>query len=137
MLCGWRQIDDKPRLVELGSGTLEIDALTGECTFNGAPIEPLGVASDLRHWLSEDLLAHHIPIAGVQSARVSAALRFSEITSSERTTGGEFYVRGRSQRSVQWHRCRITCRSEVVAAEVSYTSQYSDLEEWPCGWPAA
>jgi len=137
MLCGWRQIQDKPRLVELGSGTLEVDALSGACAFNGSQISPLGVATDLRVWLHEDLGAHSIPISALDSARVRADLSFSEIAAPERTTTGEFYVRGRSQRSVSWHRCRVRCKSEVVSGPDVYTSEFSDLEEWPLGWPAA
>jgi len=137
MLCGWRQIQDKPRLVELGSGTLEIDALSGNCAFNGSPISPLGVATELRLWLSEDLAAHSIPISSLESARVRADLNFAEISAHDRTTSGEFYVRGRSQRAASWHRCKIRCKSEVVSGPDVYTSEFSDLEEWPLGWPAA
>src|SRR5262245_54257620 len=109
MLCGWRQIQDKPRLVELGSGILKIDALSGECSFNGSPISPLGVATELRLWLNEDLATHSIPISALDSARVLADLKLSEVAAAERTTSGEFYVRGRSQRSKSWHRCQVRC----------------------------
>jgi hypothetical protein len=136
MFCGWRQIQDKPRLVELGSGTLEIDALSGECAFNSSSISPLGIGTELRLWLGEDLEAHSIPTSALDSAWVRADLNFSEISEPERTTSGEFYVRGRSQRSSTWHRCQVRCRSEVVSGSDVYTSEYSDLEEWPSGWPA-
>ena len=137
ILCGWRQIEDKPRLVELGSGTLEIDAISGACAFNGSPISPLGVATELRLWLNEDLAAHSISISALKSARIRADLEFSRIGAPERTTSGEFYVRGRSQRSVSWHRCQVRCTSEVISGPDLYTSEFSDLEEWPFGWPAA
>src|SRR5689334_12628046 len=38
MFCGWRLIESKPNLVNLGSGILEIDAITGQCVFQGKSI---------------------------------------------------------------------------------------------------
>ena len=137
MFCGWRLIGDKPRLVELGSGTVEIDALSGACRFNSSPIDPLSIATELRLWLVEDLKSHSILLSELQVARVDANLDFSEIAASDRRTSGEFYVPGRSQRTARWHRCKITCSSAVVSGEDEYRSSYSDLEEWPFGWPAA
>ncbi len=33
--------------------------------------------------------------------------------------------------------CAIKCESEVATDEAVYRSEYSDLEEWPPGWPPA
>src|ERR1700674_5758431 len=48
MFCGWRQVFSKSRLVELGSGTLEIDVLTSESVFGGNHIPTLPIASELQ-----------------------------------------------------------------------------------------
>jgi hypothetical protein len=39
MFCGWRLIESKPNLANLGSGTLEIDTITGQCLFQGKSID--------------------------------------------------------------------------------------------------
>jgi hypothetical protein len=51
MFCGWRLIESKPNLVNLGSGTLEIDAITGQCLFQGKSFEQLTIAEEIRAWL--------------------------------------------------------------------------------------
>lgn len=38
MFCGWRLVNCMPQLVDLGSGTIHIDVLTGSCSFDGEAI---------------------------------------------------------------------------------------------------
>ena len=45
MFCGWRLIGSKRSLVKLGAGTLEIDVITGECSFQGESILQLELIS--------------------------------------------------------------------------------------------
>lgn len=137
MFCGWRLINCKPQLVELGSGTIRIDVLTGNCTFEGRPISPLSIAEELRLWLSEDLEANHIPVAAVSRACLQVKLSFSKIPWSERTTNGHYFNYGRPVRTNTMHRCIIRCASEVATDEAVYRSEFDDVEEWPVGWPAA
>jgi hypothetical protein len=54
MFCGWRLIESKPNLVNLGSGTLEIDAITGQCLFQDKSIDQLKIAEEIRAWLRQD-----------------------------------------------------------------------------------
>lgn len=137
MFCGWRLINCKPQLVELGSGTIRIDVLSGNCSFDGRPISQLSIAEELRLWLLEDLEANKIPIAGLTRASLEAKLSFSEIRWRDRTTNERYFNDGRPVRTDAMHRCAIHCESEVATDEAVYSSEFQDVEEWPVGWPAA
>jgi hypothetical protein len=125
-----------PDLVKLGSGILEIDALTGACAFDRRPIKQLSIANELYSWLRDDLKRYQIPLDGLIRARLSAQLRFSKIPWSARTRKEEkFFDKGLLFQTSKMHRCEIDCRSEVATDEAVYRGQYSDVEEWPVGWP--
>lgn len=72
MFCGWRLNGSKPMLMELGSGTLEIDVLTATCTFQNQLTIPLPIAQELSSWMQKELSAHQIPITTVLRARLAA-----------------------------------------------------------------
>jgi len=137
MFCGWRLINCKPRLVELGSGTIRIDVLSGNCAFGGTLISPLSIAEELRLWLLEDLVTNQIPVTALARASLEAKLSFSKIHWRDRTTNDQFFNDGRTVRTDTMHRCAIHCESEVATDDTVYRSTFDDLEEWPVGWPAA
>jgi hypothetical protein len=91
MFCGWRQIFSKRRLVELGSGTLDLNVLRETCTFEGRFVEPLPILAELRGWMVRDLAEHHIPLDAIDQAQVEARLQFSSIRWDERTTNAQFF----------------------------------------------
>jgi hypothetical protein len=135
MFCGWRLTNSYEDLARLGSGTIEIDALSAACRFEGEPIERLAIAGELSAWLREDLAAHVIPESAILRARLEAELRFSEIEAEKRATPDQHLEReGRPIREGRFHRVRIRCKSEVATDEAVYTSSFDDLEEWPVGW---
>jgi hypothetical protein len=136
MFCGWQLHTSKPVLAKLGSGTLEIDAITGECSFDGRSISPLSIAFALKGWLIDDLRGNNIPIELITRARLRTTLAFTEIPWKERSTREIFFNDGRGVKTATLHRCAIQCNSEVATDEAVYRSEYSDLEEWPPGWPA-
>jgi hypothetical protein len=70
MFCGWRLIESKPNLLKLGSGTLEIDAVTGQCVFQGETTGQLTIAEEIRAWLQQDLATNKIPIAALTGLSV-------------------------------------------------------------------
>ena len=94
MFCGWRLIGSKPNLVDLGSGTLEIDAITGQCFFQGQIIDQLKIAEEIRGWMQDDLAANKIPIAAVTGARLTVKLSFS-LVPVEHTHARDFLFRCR------------------------------------------
>lgn len=63
MFCGWRLIQSKPSLVNLGSGTLEIDAMAGQCFFQGKNIGKLTIVEEIRAWMHDDLATNKIPVS--------------------------------------------------------------------------
>jgi hypothetical protein len=74
MFCGWRLVGSKPNLVKLGSGTLEIVAITGQCFYQGKTIGPLTIAKEIRAWLQHDLETNKIPIAALTGAHLAVKL---------------------------------------------------------------
>jgi hypothetical protein len=99
MFHGWRLINCWDRIQALGSGTLEIDALSAECKFNGQPIESLTIAGELRHWLRNDLAAQGVPLTAIHSARLEVQLHVLDT----------------------WPHCQqMTSRSEIVTDEQIY-----------------
>ena len=62
MFCGWRLANSYFDIEKLGSGTLTIDALSGESKFNGTPIDDLNIAGELHLWLIEDCHANGVNI---------------------------------------------------------------------------
>jgi hypothetical protein len=134
MFYGWRLIESKPSLVKLGSGTLEIDAITGQCRFEGKTAGQLNIAEEIRAWLQRDLESNEIPIAAVTGARLAVELSFSVVPWNERT--GEIFISdGKAARTEQMNRCIIKCESNVTTDEAGYRSTLTETQEWPIGWP--
>jgi len=138
MFCGWQLHWDKPRLSELGSGTLAIDVLTTTCTFNGAPIDPLKIAAALKAWLSEDLARHSIPFPAIQEARLVARLSLTQIGPSQRSTKEQWFgTHGQPVVFSSLFRCDFSCEGQVRTDEATYSATYDAREEWPPNWPEA
>ena len=134
MFCGWRLIESKPSLLNLGSGTLEIDAITGQCHFEGKSIGQLNIAEEIRAWLRRDLARNEIPIAALTGAGLTVKLSFSVVPWNERTKE-IFYSDGKAVRTEQMNRCIMKCESNVTTDEAVYRSSLVETQEWPLGWP--
>ena len=124
----------KPNLVELGSGTLQIDAITGNCTFQGKQIDQLGIAEEIRAWMRDDLRANDIPADTLIDARLSVKLSFSIVPWSA-PKQEVFYTEGKTLQTEKMNRCVIECESHVTTDEDVYPSQLTEVQEWPVGWP--
>jgi len=135
MFCGWRLSRSKPNLVSLRSGTLEIDAITGQCVFQDESIGPLEIAEEIRAWMRDDLAANKIPVATLTSARLSVKLSFSVVPWSQ-PTREIFYSEGGAVRTENMNRCVMECDSSITTDEAVYCSQLTEIQEWPIGWPA-
>lgn len=75
MFCGWQLYPDWERLAELGGGMLEIDVLKETCKFNSKEIEKLSIVGALRNWLLQDLETTKIPLARLESAKLTVRLQ--------------------------------------------------------------
>jgi hypothetical protein len=134
MFCGWRLINSKPNLVKLGSGTLEIDAITGQCVFQGRTIAQLTIAEEMRAWLQQDLATNKIPIAALTGAHLAVKLSFSVVPWNA-PTSEIFYLDGKAIRTEKMNRCVMECNSNVATDESVYRSKLMEVQEWPLGWP--
>ena len=134
MFCGWRLIGSKPNLVNLGSGTLEIDATTGQCFFQGQIIDQLTIAEEIQTWMQDDLAANKIPVSALVGARLSVKLSFSVVPWSKHTRE-VFYSDEGAVRTEKMNRCAMECDSNVVTDEAVYRAKLTEVQEWPIGWP--
>jgi hypothetical protein len=134
MFCGWRLMQSKPNLLKLGSGSLEIDAITGKYVFQGKPTGQLSIAEEIHSWLRQDLAANNIPIAALTGARLSVKLSFS-VVPWEKNTAEIFYSDGKAIRTEEMNRCVMECNSTVTTDESVYRSKLTEVQEWPLGWP--
>jgi hypothetical protein len=134
IFCGWRLIESKPNLVNLGSGTLEIDAITGQCLFQGKSIVQLTIAEEIRTWLRKDLATNKISIAVLTGAHLAIKLSFSVVPWDE-PTREIFYSDGKAVRTERMNRCVMECDSNVTTDEAAYHSKLIEAQEWPLGWP--
>jgi hypothetical protein len=136
MFCGWRQMSSKNRLVERGSGVLEIDVLTGECFFEENQMPKLPIATELQISLQRLLTANRIREPIVR-ARLRVKLSFCRIDWEKRKNAAEkFYVNGEIIRSKQMHQCKFQCAAEVSQGARIIRSEYEEIEEWPIVWPS-
>jgi hypothetical protein len=135
MFCDWRLIGSKPSLVSLGSGTLEIDTLTGKCSFEGKSIGQLTVAEEIRAWMYDDLRANGIPIKALTTAQLSVKLSFSGVLRRSGPLREIFYYREKAIEAGNMNRCVMECESRVTTDGTVYRSQLTAAQEWPMGWP--
>jgi hypothetical protein len=85
LFCSCRLIESKPNLVNLGSGTLEINAITEQCLFQGESIDQLKIAEEIRGWLRQDLATNKIPLAVLTGAHLAVKLSFFVVPWNEPT----------------------------------------------------
>ena len=136
MFCGWRLINSYRELERLGSGRWRINALTEQCLHNGIAVKSLTIAGELAAWLKEELAANNIDIAAVHEATLEADVILGSVPRNDRRNKDVHYAPdGRATLPAQFITCDISCRSRVATDEKVYTSEYSDHEEWPPGWP--
>jgi len=112
MFCGWRLIGSKRSLVKMGAGTLEIDVITGKCSFQGESIRQLAIAEEIRRWMHEDLAANKISVTALTHALLSVNLFFSE--------GPD-----------KMYRCQMECTSNVATETADYRAQLTEVQDWP------
>ena len=130
MFCGWRLMNDHETLSELGSGSLQIDVLTGDCMFDDKLIEKLKIAGEIDGWFRDEILAHKIPIELISCASLSVQLQIEPLIGPRRTT--EIWADANAKTT--YTSCHIFCESRISTDELDYASQLRDYEEWPDKW---
>ena len=134
--CGWELVNSYQQLVELGSGQLVVNAISGECRFENEPVQELTIVGALRYWLADDLETNNISVESLKCASLVVDLVLSSIQASKRVTG-DFHM-DKNQKPISkgsFHRLEIRCLSEVATDEKSYRSIYEDVQEFPFDWP--
>jgi hypothetical protein len=134
IFCGWRLNRSLQRIAELGSGVLDIDVLSGQCTFNESPIESLPIAKEIRGWFLDDLNQSGIPVSGIRSACLRAELQLSRIPWNQ---GGEIFFKGNTAVvTPQTNRCQMHCMGVITTDAKQFQGTYNADRKWPLGWPA-
>jgi hypothetical protein len=134
IFCGWRLNLSLQRLAELGSGVLDIDVLSGQCAFNGSPIEPLPIAEEIHGWFLDDLNQSGIPVLSIHSASFRAELQLSRIPWNP---GGERFFKGNSAVvTPEMNTCQMHCTGVITTDEKQYQGTYNGDRKWPINWPA-
>jgi hypothetical protein len=136
LFCGWRLNTSNPKLVELGSGRLELDALTGQCVFQSKPTSSLTIAQEVRAWLQPELATNKIPMATVSRAQLAVDLSFDIVPWSE-PEKEIFYSNGEVVRTAKMNRCTMECVSVVKTKEATYQSKLTEVQQWPLNWPTS
>jgi hypothetical protein len=133
MFCGWRLNFSVRRLVDLGSGQLRVDLITGRTSHNGAAVDDLPIVRDLMSWMGEDLKGNGMEVSDLETAELTVDLDLTTVPWEE--TSSQFFSAGREIRTDSMHRCKMQCASVIRTQDRSYESQYVETKHWPEGWP--
>ncbi|MCW5959803.1 MAG: hypothetical protein KIS76_06535 [Pyrinomonadaceae bacterium] len=114
---------DLASFVHYGSGTYELDILSGECRFNGNPIPKLRTCDSFKDWLLAQLEKHHILREAIEAANLKIDVEFSLIDAGQ-SYGHEFASAHFS----------FSCRSELRTDEKIYTSSATGEKTWEIGY---
>jgi hypothetical protein len=125
MFRGWQLLNDYDALSRLGSGTLKIDVLGGECRHNGTAIKALNIVKALGAYFEEDLARHHVPLETVKEALLTVDLVLG------RHEGQRNLNRVWAHPTREFVSCALVAYSRVRTDELSYSAEYRDEIEWP------
>ena len=125
MFRGWQLGSDFDELARLGSGTLEIDVLSGECRHNGKGIRSLSIAKALRAYVEEDFARHQVPATAVKEVHLTAVLTLDRHEGQRNLNT----VWGSPTRNFVG--CALVAHSRLRTDEMTYSAEYQDELEWP------
>src|SRR5262245_41211940 len=114
---------DVAAFVHYGSGTYELNILSGECSHNDEPIPTLRTCHEFREWLFTQLDKHKVPRAGIDAARLKINVTVSEVDVKQ-SFGNVFASAYFS----------FDCSSEILTDEKSYRSRMSGDKTWGFDW---
>ncbi len=107
----------------LGSGTVVLDVLTGECSFNGVAIRQLHTCEEDRAWLGEQCHKHNIPLDGIIRAAMTIVVDVTDV------------VVKRTHRHTFRSACfTFDCQSEIATNEKLYRGRAAGQKVWGFCW---
>ena len=123
-------------LVQLGSGVLIIDPISGSCLFNNSQVEQLSIAYELQHWLIKDAAANNIPFSSIVKTKLEVNLLLERLPSPPKSRGS-FYIGkdGKPVEEGEFYRLTAEGKSSIATDEAIYESNLHHKEQWPVGWP--
>ncbi len=117
MFVGWRLAvsgDDIPRLIDAGSGELEVNLLEVSVVLDGAIVPAFGIVHEVAAWLRDRCQADRVSFEEIREARVHIAFSATE----EARKG---------QRVRDLH---FQCKSRLVTDERAYEGAADKHETW-------
>ena len=114
---------DLASFVHYGSGSYELDILTGMCAFNGSAIPKLRTCDTFRNWLFTQMAKHRIETEPIKDVRLTISVIVSQLRVGQ-SYGHEF---------ASAHFC-FDCQSEIRTDEKSYTSSAGGEKKWAFDW---
>jgi hypothetical protein len=119
IFAGWRIAvapGDLDRLLEAGTGTVNMNLRTGATCLSGQAVEPLGISRELAAWLAAADRAENdrLPLDQLTEANLAVSFRLSEDQDGRGTI----------------RHLDFQCRSELRTDELSYTGRLDKREVW-------
>jgi len=114
---------DVAAFVHYGSGSYQLDILTGQCTRDGIAIPSLATCRQYREWLEQHLKKHNVP-PGLAHVRLSINVVVSEIQVKKSY--------GHVLASAHFD---FDCHSEIATAEKTYCGHMRGAKTWGFDWP--
>ena len=125
------------QIAELGNGTLVVDIVSGECSFNGEDIPSLSIAEELQSWFFSDMADNNIQTDKIVSAVLTADFSLCVVKRNRRAIPQYYFVDGKPVKSPDFYQCKIDSRSKIVTDETEYVDAYSGIAEWPVDFAPA
>jgi hypothetical protein len=114
---------DLASFAHYGSGTYELDILSGECAFNGQTIPKLKTCDVYKEWLLKQLNQHLISPDGIEAANLKVEVEISQVRVWQ-SYGHEYATA----------HFAFDCQSEIRTDERSYISRMSGQQLWAFDW---
>jgi hypothetical protein len=120
--AGWLMTLDGPLLLAAGTGTLEIDLLTGQTLMNGTgQARPPLTYSEVGPWLDEARSRDDVPPDVIEAFNLNI----------------HFAIEEGSDRGLETRRVFLDCSSRVKTADRTFEGRHRKTERWSRSSPAA
>jgi hypothetical protein len=114
---------DLASFAHYGSGSYEVNILTGSCSHNGIQIPSLRLCEIYRKWMNDQLDRHDIKVDEIHVATLRMLIEVNDV--SLRSSFGQRFA------SADFF---FECESEIATDEKSYAGRMSGHKEWGFDW---